>query len=604
MHLAVHQLPGGRIRIVDVGDDEPAVRPLAGTPAPAPDVSAPAPGGSKPVPGGSKPASGVAEPVPELVEGPIDLTLTPAEFPDAVRRLEQHSPRWVWDDSATWYPKLLAARVRVSRCVDLRLCHLILRNSVLTAASALAAAPSGPWDESIDPRIAQRAEVTGALFDLDAPTGERDPIAEFALQRAAIAGATPQGRSQLGLLLAAESAGALIAAEMTFAGLPWDAAVHDRLLEEILGPKPAPGMRPALLTAVLDEVKTALGVDELYPESPGELLKALQRAGLPVTSTRSWELKEIEHPVIAPLLRYKKLSRLMTANGWNWVETWVKDGRFRPTYVPGGVVTGRWASDGGGALQLPHQIRRAVIADPGWMFVVADAAQLEPRILTAMSGDRRMADAGRGVDLYQGMVDVGAVDTRPHAKIAMLGAMYGATTGESGRLLPRLTRTFPHAIQFVEDAARVGERGERVHTRLGRTSPVPGDAWHELQSVASTESATEAITRRARTEARSWGRFTRNFVVQGTAAEWALCWMAGLRTRLQTLAGDAFLTDSAHLVFFLHDEIVVHCPTAQAEEVAALVRASAAEAGRLIFGAAPVDFPVTTAIVRTYAEAK
>ncbi|HXH33676.1 MAG TPA: bifunctional 3'-5' exonuclease/DNA polymerase [Plantibacter sp.] len=534
-----------------------------------------------------------------------------AELPAFVRRQESGpvQPRWVWDDTTLWYPALLAAGVRVARCVDLRLCHNILRNAVFTAASELAAAPLGPWDEVLDPRIAQRAEAVGTLFDLDLPGGDRDPLAEFALQRAAVDGASPQGRSQLGLLLAAESAGALIAAEMTFAGLPWDAAMHDRILADALGPRVPPGVRPSKLTAVLDEVMAALQVRELSPESPGELLKALQRAGINVTSTRQWELQEIEHPVIEPLLRYKKLSRLLTANGWTWVDTWVKDGRFRPTYVPGGVVTGRWASDGGGALQLPHQVRGAVLADQGWRFVVADAAQLEPRILTALSGDRAMADAGRGVDLYQGMVDVGAVDTRPHAKVAMLGAMYGSTTGESGRLLPRLAKAFPQAIGFVETAARAGERGERVTTRLGRSSPLPGADWREVQSAASMEGANAAATQRARMEARSWGRFTRNFVVQGTAAEWALCWMAGLRTRLQALAAresgtGADLTSSAHLVFFLHDEIVVHCPLVQTDEVVALVREAAAEAGRLIFGNAPVEFPVTTAVVTSYADAK
>jgi DNA polymerase-1 len=572
VHIVLQQLDGAGVRVVHL-EDRPA-----------------SPGESSPAP---------------------ESTIARAELPALVRRLEAvpNPPRWVWDDTSLWYPALLAAGVRVSRCVDLRLCHNILRDAAFTADSALATAPPGPWDEVLDPRVAQRAEAVGTLFDLDLPGGERDAVAEFALQRAAVDGATPQGRSQLGLLLAAESAGALIASEMTFAGLPWNAEAHDRILADALGPKVPPGVRPAKLVEVLEEVKAALGVQELSPESPGELLKALQRAGIQATSTRQWELQEIEHPVIEPLLRYKKLSRLLTANGWTWVETWVKDGRFRPTYVPGGVVTGRWASDGGGALQLPHQVRGAVLADVGWRFVVADAAQLEPRILTAMSGDRAMADAGRGVDLYQGMVDVGAVDTRPHAKIAMLGAMYGATTGESGRLLPRLTRAFPRAIEFVETAARAGERGERVSTRLGRTSPLPGETWREIQSAASMEGANAAATQRARMEARSWGRFTRNFVVQGTAAEWALCWMAGLRTRLQALAAeaggaDAALTGSAHLVFFLHDEIVVHCPEGQTERVVALVREAAAEAGRLIFGAAPVEFPVTTAVVTSYADAK
>ena len=41
---------------------------------------------------------------------------------------------------------------------------------------------------------------------------------------------------------------------------------------------------------------------------------------------------------------------------------------------------------------------------------------------------------------------------------------------------------------------------------------------------------------------RAWGRFTRNFVVQGTGAEWALCWLADLRNRLWRLAGRARCT--------------------------------------------------------------
>src|SRR5690606_7507331 len=111
-----------------------------------------------------------------------------------------------------------------------------------------------------------------------------------------------------------------------------------------------------------------------------------------------------------------------------------------------------------------------------------------------------------------------------------------------------------------------------VTTRLGRSSPRPGSGWQQAQADASGEAATEASTSRARSQARSWGRFTRNFVVQGSAAEWALCWMASIRRRLRDLGEGAWLTESAHLVFFLHDEIVVHCPKEQAEDVAAAVR--------------------------------
>lgn len=59
----------------------------------------------------------------------------------------------------------------------------------------------------------------------------------------------------------------------------------------------------------------------------------------------------------------------------------------------------------------------------------ADVAQLEPRVLAAMSKDRAMANAARGQILYEGVAR--AVATRDEAKYAVLGAMYGATTGRA-----------------------------------------------------------------------------------------------------------------------------------------------------------------------------
>ncbi|GAB3133294.1 bifunctional 3'-5' exonuclease/DNA polymerase [Marisediminicola antarctica] len=526
----------------------------------------------------------------KISRGPDDVVDLAAEV--AIRERASAASRWVWDDTSRWYPALLGAGVRVDRCIDLRLCRAILRNSSLTAASALATGAHDGWDEPTpEPR-----RGGDALFEVDEQPDD-GALREFARQRAAVAATANPAR--IGLLLAAESAGALIAAEMRFAGLPWRTDVHDAMLSDLLGPRPAAEHRPVKMQAVLEAVRAALDSPTLNPDSPPELLGALGRAGLQVQSTRSWELQSIDHPAIAPLLEYKKMARLLSANGWNWLDTNVANGRFRPDYVPGGVVTGRWASKGGGgALQLPRQVRGAVVADPGWKLVVADAAQLEPRILAALSADRGMAEAGSAGDLYAGIVASGAVDTRAHAKVAMLGAMYGATSGESGRLLPRLARAYPRAIAFVEEAARAGERGEVVTTRLGRSSPRGASAGYD-------ETATAADVTRARAEARSWGRFTRNFVVQGTAAEWALCWMAGLRGRLLGLGparGD--FTSGAHLVFFLHDEVVVHCPEDLAERVELELRAAAADAGRLLFGALPIEFPVTVAVVQDYGQAK
>ncbi|MGI5187171.1 bifunctional 3'-5' exonuclease/DNA polymerase [Promicromonospora sp. CA-289599] len=600
---------------------------------------------------------------------------------------ESSQVRWTWDDTNNWYPALLAEGVRVDRAHDLRLAHAVLRSSVLSARTALAEAGPGAWDRLAPvpppggPTAAallrpDRHPGSEPLFDLgeitapatrsgtdrssrregdERPSGpERqggrqgnisqqgngetlDPAAELAAQLAALKDSTEPGR--LRLLLAAESAGALAAAEMHHAGLPWRGDIHDEILTEALGPRPRPGARPAKLEALAHRIREAIDAPPtLNPDSHPDLLRAMEYAGVGARSLRKWELEKLDHPVIAPLLEYKGLYRLYTANGWNWLDTWAPDGRFRMEYVVGGVVTGRWASTGGGALSLPHNVRRAVTADPGWTFVVADAAQLEPRVLAALARDERMAAAGRSkdganTDMYAGIVATGAVDSREHAKVGMLGAMYGGTTGVSAQVLPRLARAFPQAIDLVERAARAGERGERVTTRLGRSSPLPGESWAAVQGSAFDEDAGADVQSRARSQTRSWGRFTRNFVVQGTAAEWALCWIASIRRRLwalgeievSTLTGSTPTGSTPpgtasgasrpglapspfdrrpHLVFFLHDEVVVHAPAAIAGVVAQEVRAAAEEAGRLLFGDFPVDFPLSVAVTESYAEAK
>ena len=276
-----------------------------------------------------------------------------------VRDREAASPvRWVWDDTTRWYPALLEAGVRVERCADLRLSHAILRKSPFVDQALLTGDDTPGWDR-LQPVTASDA----ALFPLDDPADLLDPAAEAERQRAAVAASAEAGR--LALLLAAESSGALVAAEMTHAGFPWRVDVHDRLLSDLVGPRPAPGLRPPVLERLAGEIRAALRAPDLNPDSPAELLRTLQGAGLQVSDTRSWTLEQLDHPCIPALLEYKKLSRLLTNNGWNWLDTWVRDGRFRSWFLPGGVVTGRWASNGGGALSVPIQVRAAAIADDG-----------------------------------------------------------------------------------------------------------------------------------------------------------------------------------------------------------------------------------------------
>jgi DNA polymerase-1 len=412
----------------------------------------------------------------------------------------------------------------------------------------------------------------------------------YADQHARIAATGQPGR--FALLVAAESAGALVGAEMGHAGLPWRADIHDRILRDLLGP-PQPVGPPRRLAELTAEINDAFGLHGLHPDSPAEVLRAFSRAGIEVPNTRAWVLKQVEHPAVKPLLEYKELYRIWTAHGWAWRDAWISEGRFRPEYVPGGVVSGRWATRGGGALQVPKVVRRAVVADPGWRFVVADAGQLEPRVLAAVSGDSRLARAGAAGDLYAALATDSFGGDRAKAKVALLGAMYGQTGGAAIPALAVLRQSYPTAFEYVEAAARTGEAGGLVRSWLGRTCPPASTAWRDAGLEPPEEAGSAEPQGGASGRAR--GRFTRNFVIQATAAEWALVLLATLRTALEGTR--------AELVLFVHDEVGVHCPAEEAEQVAEAVRTSAAKAGDLLFGATAVRFPLDVSIVECYADA-
>jgi len=571
-----------------------------------------------------------------------------ADLAGVVREYEQRGDvRWVWADTAELYPGLLAAGIRVERCHDVALTERLLLSRegragqpayLAAAAARLHGRPvppaSRPAREGPQPSLFDTAETP--QDDLAAAAATlADLVAVHAGQLSRMAAGSQPGR--FGLLVAAESAGGLIAAEMSAAGLPWRTDVHDQLLTEMLGPRPPgaagpAGPRPAVLADLVARISAALGDGRpVNPDSPAQLVRALATDGVQVSSTRTSVLREIDHPAIPLLLEYKELARLHAAHGWSWLDTWVADGRFRPEYVVGGVVSGRWATRGGGALQIPRTLRRAVIADPGWVLVVADAAQLEPRVLAALAGDQAFAEAAAAGDLYTALAGAFGGD-RNDAKKALLSAMYGGSGGEAGQLLSVLRRRFPQAYGFVESAAQAGEEGRTVSSVLGRTCPPPSEAWRSVTFGSSDPDGGPDLGAGRATRAR--GRFTRNFVVQGSSADWALVLLASLRRRLNAMgagppadpgragragqagpAGPAGRAGSGeeqcasgwagpHLVFFQHDEVIVHCPAASADAVVAAVDESAQEAGRLLFGATQVTFPMTTAVVDSYADAK
>src|ERR1039457_5252235 len=404
--------------------------------------------------------------------------------------------RWVWADTSASYPSLLRAGVRVDRCHDIALTEALLlargdepagAGPMVAQRAVVAQRAGGPQRVVVARGASPGPGVTGQAT-LFGPAEPNIDEASDVLRALGVAHADQVRRiaadaypARFGLLAAVESAGGLAAAEMSARGMPWRADAHDALLAALLGPRPGPGFRPPRLAELAAQISAAFGGRPVNPDSPAQLLKAVATEGVAVSSTRSGGLRGIDHPAVPFLLEYKELARLHAAHGWAWLDEWVRDGRFHPEYVVGGVVSGRWASRGGGALQIPRVVRRAVVADPGWTLVVADAAQLEPRVLAALAGDDAFAEAAGSGDLYQALAGTFGGD-RAKAKVALLSAMYGGAGGEASQLLAVLRRRFPRADAYVEAAARAGEEGRVVRSRLGRSCPPPSAEWRDLTS--------------------------------------------------------------------------------------------------------------------------
>jgi DNA polymerase-1 len=235
-----------------------------------------------------------------------------------------------------------------------------------------------------------------------------------------------------------------------------------------------------------------------------------------------------------------------------------------------------------GLHNLPAELRAAVAAPAGYRLVRADLGQIEPRILAAISGDHAFAHAADADDLYAPVAERLRVE-RPIAKVAVLAAMYGQTSGAAGQALRGLEQAYPVAMRYLRDAYDAGRAGRDVRTHGGRRVRM----WPDPTGL--DESA-----RRAAVASR--GRYARNAVVQGSAAEFFKAWAVTVRSRGVGL--------DARIVLCLHDELLLQVPVAAADDAAALLVSCLAETAARWAVATPVRFVADVSVIERWSDAK
>jgi DNA polymerase-1 len=383
-----------------------------------------------------------------------------------------------------------------------------------------------------------------------------------------------------------ESAAAVLCVELARDGLPIDRGVAEELIAAAAGPRPVDDVDAARIRAGRDGVVLAHvpGRESTDLRNPAQVRELLQSVGVDVPNTRKWVLEPYRdtHAVVGALLEWRKAERIATTYGYGWLDAHVgPDDRLRGAWTACDGAAGRMTAQSG-LHNLPTELRPAVAAHPGHVFVRADLGQIEPRVLAVVSGDAAFAEASRADDLYAPVAGRLGVE-RPVAKVAVLAAMYGQRSGAAGEALRGLERAYPVAMALLDRAYAAGVRREPLRTFGGRLI--------RLDSVLTDVTAEHAAAYDA-----ARGRFARNAVIQGSAAELFKAWAATVRATTADLG--------AQIVLCLHDELLVHVPEEHAEQARHRVEVALADSARRWAGSTAVRFVADTSVIRRWSEAK
>ncbi len=326
----------------------------------------------------------------------------------------------------------------------------------------------------------------------------------------------------------------------------------------------------------------------INPDSPKQILQALQWQGIPLKNSSRRELEKLapQFEVLRLLLEYRHAAKAMQAFG-KTLERFRHPltKRLHPRYGQLQTPTGRFTCSAPNIQQIPRDIRfrSCFEAPPGRILVMGDYSQIELRVAAEISGDSRMIRAYReGADLHRLTAGLLLEKTpeevlpreRQLAKAVNFGLIYAM--GAQG-LKSYAEGTF--GIPMTEEEAR------SFRKRFFQSYPGIA-AWHEKERVSpSRELRTLGGRRRIPSPSETLpGRL--NTPVQGTAADMLKLALGLLYFRL--------FPEEDYLVGCVHDEILLECPEYRRKEVTAILKETMEEAGAKLLSRVPVEAKVVS----------
>ncbi|HEY1042114.1 MAG TPA: DNA polymerase [Candidatus Paceibacterota bacterium] len=342
------------------------------------------------------------------------------------------------------------------------------------------------------------------------------------------------------------------------------------------------------LTAIEKRIYKAAGreFNISSPKQLGEVLfdelglvaKGQKKTSTGQRSTKESELEKIKdlHPIVADVLEFRGLQKLLST----YIEAlppllW-DDGRLHAQFLQYGAVTGRMASQNPGLQNIPMRtergraIRHAFVPREGFTLVGLDYSQIELRIAAMLSGDQKLIDIFKsGRDVHQ---EVAAAvfnvapenvdrEMRRRAKIINFGILYGmgvnalktqlgTTTSEAHTFYDDYFETFKTLAQYLESTRGFARKHGYTETLFGRRRQFP-----EMKSPLPYV--------RAQAE-----RMAINAPIQGTQADITKRAMVSVDRLLKEMGAN----EDAHLLLQVHDELVYEIRNSRVAELAEKIR--------------------------------
>ena len=219
-------------------------------------------------------------------------------------------------------------------------------------------------------------------------------------------------------------------------------------------------------------------------------------------STGAAELEKLKnlHPMVAEVLEYRELAKLKST----YIDALPelinkKTGRLHTTFNQAVTATGRLSSANPNIQNIPvmtelgREIRKAFVAEDGFLLISFDYSQIELRIAAHIADDKKMIEAfKKGMDvhkltaaeIYNVPLDKVTPELRRAAKTLNFGVLYGMGSGafaestgmsreDARKFIDEYFHDFSGIKKYIEDTKRLAEEQGYVETIFGRRRYIP-----------------------------------------------------------------------------------------------------------------------------------